>query len=801
MGLTFVPIVSHSGSLSAKLAVIGARPGKDELATGIPFSGYSGRLLWHLLPLPRDECYVDNVRQDFSLEHSVPTNAEIIEILPDLKQRLERLDANCFLVLGSQALFALTGKDSIDKYRGSILESTLLPGKKVVATWHPAHILRGQYERRYILEADLRKAVAQSTYPQINRRDYKFLINPGFEESREYIKNLGEVVSIDIECPISTPRIVYCLGLSDYPTRACCLPFTWGRLTARELAELWRIIQCEVFERRKVVGQNVGFDVGKLEAIGFQVRQVIFDTMLAHHLLWPEAGTKQKDEQGKDGFAGGHDLGFLVSCYTNQPYYKDLYRRKGWATPEDRDMQWYCNCLDACLTYDVYEQELEELKEFGQLDYFNECIMGLLRPIMRMQNRGLKVDFSRLTRVQERIALETKYLQHRLNTRVGFDINVKSPPQIRYLIENVLGLRSIKRTAKGAPSTDEDTLRNLAYGANEHADVFSDILEVRKRRTLVSGFLQLEADTDGRYKAPYKIHGTDSGRLASTSPQGLDGRKGPQLQNIPRSARVLFISEPGHVLILRDLRRAEAMFVAYDAQEERLINVFEDPSRDFYIEFAESTLGTQVGKKSIERECFKSVVHAANYGMGPKRYIVVLRLKGINIEDISVRGITGPQKKAEFFLEGYHQMCPRIREWQKEIIERGTRDRVLHDVFGRRRFFMGDLRDPHTHRVMLSYRPQASITGITNRGIRILDSNGYCVVLQVHDSLGVEVPFEDFDRAWEDTEKALHYPITLHGRTFVIPCDGAWGFSWGELNESRILATELPTLYREARGS
>lgn len=794
-------LVRHSGSLSARLAIVGARPGKDELRDGIPFSGASGYLLWKLLPVSREDCYVDNVRQDFSLDHPVPTPGEITEGLSDLRDRLSRLDCNCILALGQQALFALTGKSSIDKYRGSILESTLLPGKKVIAAWHPAHILRGQYEKRYILEADLRKAVHQATFPQIEKRDFNFLIDPTHAEFASFVGSLGDAVSVDIECPIVQQRVIYCIALSDGSARACSLPLTWGCQTTEELVDSVRLLQREVFDRKRIIGQNIGFDVAKLESLGFRIKRIAFDTMLAHHLLWPEAGTKQKDQFGKDIFAGGHDLGFLVSTYTDQPYYKDQYRGLGWSTPEHRATQYHCNCLDACLTFEIYEKIQAELVEFGQAEYFQENVMSLIRPVMRMQSLGLTIDKPRLAKAAARLGLERDVLQLRLNQRVGFELNVKSPPQMRYLISDVLHLKSPKKTKKGAPSTDEETLRTLAYGANEHADVFADILAVRKRRTLISGFLQMETDDDGRYKAPYKIHGTDSGRLSSTSPRDLHGRAGPQLQNVPESARFVFVAGTGKCLINRDLRRAEAMFVAYDAEEERLIEIFNDPTRDFYIEFATSSLGYEVSKKSTERECFKSVVHAANYGMGPLRYITVLRKKEINIEDIAVRGITKPTKKAEYFLEGYHALCPRIREWQHETVARGKRDRTLYDALGRRRFFMGDLSDPHTERVMLSYKPQATIGGITNRGFRILSEKGYDVVLQVHDSLAVEVPWVEFDKATEDTKRALEMSLTLHGRTFVIPTDCKWGFSWGELNDTKVMASDLPRLHQQTRVS
>ena len=123
---------------------------------------------------------------------------------------------------------------------------------------------------------------------------------------------------------------------------------------------------------------------------------------------------------------------------------------------------------------------------------------------------------------------------------------------------------------------------------------------------------------------------------------------------------------------------------------------------------------------------------------------------------------------------------------------------------------MGDIQDSHTLRVALSYRPQASIVGITNRALRMLWNEGYTPLLQIHDNSGLEVEYREYDKGWEDLEKALTHPITLHGRTFTVPLDTEWGFNWapyheienpGGLRGGRVMASELPRIYAETRSA
>jgi DNA polymerase I-like protein with 3'-5' exonuclease and polymerase domains len=168
--------------------------------------------------------------------------------------------------------------------------------------------------------------------------------------------------------------------------------------------------------------------------------------------------------------------------------------------------------------------------------------------------------------------------------------------------------------------------------------------------------------------------------------------------------------------------------------------------------------------------------------MGAKRLIIVLRLKGIDIEDIAVRGITRPLSKAEYLMGSYHQKFKGIRPWQNEITEIVRRTRTLHDCFGRRRFFMGRM-DDSLYRIACSYRPQASIVGVTNQAMRRLHAMGEPINLQVHDSLGEEPLIEDIPVAVEKVKQAFRHPITLKGRTFEIPIDVQVGPSWGDLGD------------------
>src|SRR5215472_8390637 len=230
-------IVPPSGTKYCQIAVVGARPGQDEVDSGRPFSGPSGDLLWRLFGVNRSECYVTNVRKDYSDTHSVPTVGEIDEVLPSLRDELNSTTATLFVAVGAQALYALANKSSIEQWRGSIVPSTLLPGRKVLGIYHTAHALR-EWPITYIIERDLRKARREALTPDINYPTRTFTIDADLGTTVEYLDGLGDPISVDIETVgLETPA---CVGISDSAERAICIPFIGGRLTASELAYVWR---------------------------------------------------------------------------------------------------------------------------------------------------------------------------------------------------------------------------------------------------------------------------------------------------------------------------------------------------------------------------------------------------------------------------------------------------------------------------------------------------------------------------------------------------------------------------------
>jgi DNA polymerase len=158
-------------------------------------------------------CYITNAVKTYDPKRDLPTAAEIREAQPGLREELELVGPNCVLVLGGEANLALNGHTGIDAWRGSILESSLIPGLKTVSAWHPANILR-TFERSYILDLDIQRAIQQSRFPEIRAPERNAIIDPDITQCMEFLDAIpdGVRVTIDIECPMMGDGL-YCIGI------------------------------------------------------------------------------------------------------------------------------------------------------------------------------------------------------------------------------------------------------------------------------------------------------------------------------------------------------------------------------------------------------------------------------------------------------------------------------------------------------------------------------------------------------------------------------------------------------------
>lgn len=251
---------------------------------------------------------------------------------------------NLVITVGVMPTWAMTGIHQIGGIRGTIVWNPVLK-VKVLPTWHPAAILR-QWSLRSIAIADLMKAKRESEYPEVRRTKRYILVDPTFDEMKEWLDQPATQFSVDIETGYALfshteiermkkhqPQLVTLLsglismvGFARSPTEAMIIPFMARRESKineevvktlnywddpKDEVKAWRLLQYALKLPIPKIFQNGVFDISRLMCAGMMTNMAREDTMLRHHSLFPEL------QKG---------LGFLGSLYGDEPAWKSMLK-------------------------------------------------------------------------------------------------------------------------------------------------------------------------------------------------------------------------------------------------------------------------------------------------------------------------------------------------------------------------------------------------------------------------------------------------------------------------------------------
>ena len=771
----------------AKIMLIGESPGANEVATGLPFTGGSGELLNKMLSragISRASCFITN------LAHIQPpgnkfewflkggkVHTALAEGVGQLKADIDRLQPNLIVALGAEPLRFMTGKIGISKWRGSILEHSWIDRPegipyKVIATYHPAAILR-IWDYKAVADFDIHKIAKQAKFPEIIRPKREFFLDPDLATRTQLVEEMADAewLSVDIECTQTGDGWrLSCVGFSDRPDRALVIPLT----AQGARADIERLC---AGPGAKIM-QNGTFDTTVLRMEGYTVNNFVWDTMLAHHSLYTECaggGDEYSALKGKKRQAAiAKGLAFQTSIYTDEPFYKD--DGKVWQETNDLQMFWRYNALDAAVTHEIKTVQEVELMQFGTMDIF-EHEMSLVEPLMEMTRVGLRVDLPKRDELKRDIEAKIERLQAFVDYAAGGHLNVKSPKQVTDLLYSKLGLPVKRNRNTGNPTGDKDAIAELAKASNH--PVLHAILQVREQRDLVERYLNTAIDKDGFMRCNFDITGTRTGRLSSRA--SILG-SGTNLQNQTDEIKVMFVPLEGYAFINADYSQAEARVVAHLAEEEGLIELFDDPTRDVHKENAARIFRKPVADISpTQRYLAKRVIHASNYGMGANRLYDVVN------QDAITTGVRITRGEAAQLLDAYFMLYPKVREvFWKEIEHELQRTRILTTPFGRKRSFFGRW-DEKFLKEAYAFIPQSTIGDLCCKAIvraHWTKRPEWNLLVNVHDSILMQCPEAHVAECISWLKEQMDIPFYIKGRRCMVPTDFEVGYNWGKESET-----------------
>ena len=355
LGLTYLPGI---GSPTSKFWVIGESPNEDDKKAKQVFVGKSGYFVngaFVGLNLRRDNMYLTNVSPVQPPENRYSRLHEIgishTECFEALKEQVEVFKPHCVFTMGAFPLCALTEKENIKYWRGYVHK---YKESKVMASFSPSYITSlgeksAKKERegksaikytygtaRITFLIDLKKAYEESQFKGIQLKERKLLYNLSEEENLRLIKEMQQSseVAFDVE---TKGDWVDQLALANQEY-ALSFPLDRGELQFEINAELKKLFA----KHKKLTAQNGAFDMRKLAQKGLPITSLYADTMIAHHLLYPDLP---------------HGLDYMASIYctlTEPPHSPD------WDFPENRARK---NAEHAYLTMEIWKLLEKELKE------------------------------------------------------------------------------------------------------------------------------------------------------------------------------------------------------------------------------------------------------------------------------------------------------------------------------------------------------------------------------------------------------------------------------------------------------
>ena len=396
-----------AGNPKSKLWVCGEAPGQEEVKARTPFVGKSGKFLNAVLPvagIQRSNVYITNVSPvrppEDAAERLHETGITWEECSAGIQDLIKFWKPNCVLGLGNIALQALCGISGITENRGVIypFSNVELP-VKILCSFHPAHILRlgdkpAKKDRegeggvkytygsgRITLILDIKKAKREGNSPESHISTRDLIWEPDY--ALEYLQGLAQkserCLAFDIENKGSwVDRIAF--ALDEGPSVSIALD--QGPLKG----EIKEIVAKLLKEHRLLVAQNGTYDMGMLRKVGMPVGSLYVDTMLAHHILYPELP---------------HDLGYLASTYCNLD---TILHPKGWNVDDQRGKY---NALHASVTAEIWQKLELELHELGLWEFFRDYQMPLFHLLLKAGSRG--VNINRVALEEVRIEVAEKY--------------------------------------------------------------------------------------------------------------------------------------------------------------------------------------------------------------------------------------------------------------------------------------------------------------------------------------------------------------------------------------------------------
>ena len=475
------------------------------------------------------------------------------------------------------------------------------------------------------------------------------------------------------------------------------------------------------------VGQNIKYDTHVLANHGVAVQGWAHDTMLQSYVI--EAHLGHSLEKLAERHLGRKGLSYEDLCGkgVNQIGFSQVdIERATQYSGEDSEM-----------TLQVHQVLYPQLAAVpGLLHVYQAIEMPVSKLLQRIERHGVLIDAGLLAQQSQQLAQRMIELEQQAYEIAGQPFNLGSPKQIGEILFGRLGLPVKKKTASGAPSTDEEVLQELAADYPLPARILEHRSLAKLKGTYTDKLPLMVNPATGRVHTNYAQAVAITGRLSSND---------PNLQNIPirtaegRRVREAFIAPPGHSIVSADYSQIELRIMAHISGDPGLTRAFAD-GLDVHKATAAEVFNTTVDAVTAEQRRYaKTINFGLIYGMGAFGLAQALGIE---------------QKTARDFIERYFARFAGVKRYMDETKASAAATGYVETLFGRR-IELPEIRGGNGPRRSGAERQaiNAPMQGTAADLIKLamiavqgaLDSQAKrsVIVMQVHDELVFEVPEDE----------------------------------------------------------
>jgi DNA polymerase-1 len=475
----------------------------------------------------------------------------------------------------------------------------------------------------------------------------------------------------------------------------------------------------------KKVGQNLKYDMSVLAQHGILLAGIEFDTMLESYVV--------------DSVATRHDMDSLAEKYLDEitTKFTDIAGKGvGQLTFNQVALEHAAPYAseDADITLRLHEVLWPQLEEHETLTCVLKNIEMPLLPILsKIERTGALIDDTLLFQQSSELTQRINELEVDAWELAGQQFNLASPKQIGEILFTKLEIPILKKTAKGAPSTKEEVLQELALDY----PLPKVLLEHRGLAKLKSTYTDklptmINAKT-GRVHTSYHQAGTATGRLSSSD---------PNLQNIPirnyegRRVRQAFIASPGCKIVAADYSQIELRIMAHLSEDPNLLSAFA-MGKDIHQATAAEVFALDLESVTTEqRRSAKAINFGLIYGMSAFGLA-----KQLNIG----------RKQAAEYIDTYFERYPGVLNYMNSVRSSASDNGYVETDFGRRLYLpeinsRNGMRRQAAERTAINAPMQGTAADIIKLAMISVDkwleecNLKSVMIMQVHDELVLEVP-------------------------------------------------------------